>query len=54
MKVLKPVKFNTPVTGQFIRGSTATYFEDGILKTAAINEPRWQDGECCRGYYCFE
>lgn len=45
MKVLKPTTIPFPNNGQFIRGSTATYIEDGILKTAAINEPRWQDGK---------
>lgn len=44
MKVLKPTTIPFPSSGQFIRNSTATYIEDGILKTAAINEPRWQDG----------
>lgn len=45
MKVLKPTTIPFPSSGQFIRNSTATYIEDGILKTAAINEPRWQDGK---------
>lgn len=45
MKVLKPTTIPFPNSGQFIRASTATYIEDGILKTAAINEPRWQDGK---------
>lgn len=45
MKVLKPTTIPFPSSGQFIRGSTATYIEDGVLKTAAINEPRWQDGK---------
>lgn len=44
MKVLKPTTIPFPSTGSFTRASTATYIEDGILKTAAVNEPRWQDG----------
>lgn len=44
MKVLKPTTIPFPSSGQFIRNSTATYIDDGILKTAAVNEPRWQDG----------
>ena len=45
MKVLKPETIPFPNNGQFIRNSTATYIEDGILKTATVNEPRWQDGK---------
>jgi len=45
MKVLKPTTIPFPNNGQFIRNSTATYIEDGVLKTAVVNEPRWQDGK---------
>lgn len=44
MKALRPTTIPFPSTGSFTRASTATYIEDGILKTAAVNEPRWQDG----------
>lgn len=45
MKALRPTNIPFPSTGSFTRASTATYIENGILKTAAINEPRWQDGQ---------
>lgn len=44
MKVLKPEQFALPPTGSFTRASTATYVDEGLLKTANTNEPRWQDG----------
>jgi hypothetical protein len=44
MKVLRPEQFPLPVTGSYSRASTATYIDEGVLKTAAVNEPRWQDG----------
>lgn len=44
MKALRPINIPFPSTGSFVRASTATYIEDGLVKTAAINEPRWQDG----------
>lgn len=43
MKVIKPNEFSA-VDGSFTRASTATYVDGGILKTAAVNEPRFQDG----------
>jgi hypothetical protein len=43
MKVIKPNEFSA-VDGSFTRASTATYIDGGILKTAAVNEPRFQDG----------
>ncbi len=45
MKVLKPEQYPLPVTGSFTRASTATYIDEGILQTAAIDVPRWQDGQ---------
>ena len=32
------------VAGNFTRASTATYIDNGVLKYAAVNEPRFQDG----------
>ncbi len=43
MKVIKPNEFSA-TDGSFIRDSTATYVDGGVLKTAAIDEPRFQDG----------
>jgi hypothetical protein len=43
MKVIKPNEFSA-VDGSFTRTSTATYIDGGVLKTAAVNEPRFQDG----------
>lgn len=44
MKVLKPTIIPFPSNGSFTRASTATYVEGGLVKTAVINEPRWQAG----------
>jgi hypothetical protein len=44
MKALRPTNIPFPSTGSFTRASTATYIEDGVLKTAAVDEPRWQYG----------
>lgn len=44
MKALRPTTISFPSTGQFIRASTATYVENGLVKTASNNIPRWQNG----------
>jgi len=49
MRIIKPVEFD-PSEGNFSRASTGTYFDkDGVLRTAAVDEPRWnytfEDGE---------
>jgi len=49
MRIIKPVEFD-PSEGNFSRASTGTYFDrDGVLRTAAADEPRWnytfEDGE---------
>lgn len=49
MRIIKPVEFD-PGEGSFARASTGTYFDkDGVLRTAAADEPRWnytfEDGE---------
>lgn len=49
MRIIKPVEFD-PSEGSFSRASTGTYFDkDGVLRTAAVDEPRWnytfEDGE---------
>lgn len=44
MKALRPTTISFPSTGQFTRASTATYVEDGLVKTASNNIPRWQNG----------
>lgn len=43
MKVIKPNNLSQ-LDGSFKRASTATYIDGGVLKYAAINEPRFQDG----------
>lgn len=41
MRIIKPVEFD-PSEGNFSRASTGTYFDkDGVLRTAAVDEPRW-------------
>jgi len=41
MRIIRPVEID-PSEGGFARASTGTYFDkDGVLQTAAIDEPRW-------------
>lgn len=47
MKILKPSSQIAPSynTSDFTRSSIATYVNNGSLNTAAVNEPRFQDGK---------